>query len=48
MVVREPAVVPSRHGVHEGAVLEALGQGLATPAVLDRLILVEVFYQDPL
>ena len=48
MVVREPAAVPSRHRVQDGAVFEALGQGLAAPAVVDRQVLVEVAYEDPL
>ena len=43
VVLGEHAAVPSRHGVQEGTVLEALvGQGLPAPAVIYRLVLVEI------
>ena len=48
MIVREPAVVPSRHGVYEGAVLKFVGLELAAPFISDGLVLVEVAYQYPL
>ena len=47
VVVREPPAVPSRHGEEEGAVLEYLGQWLAYPSLVYRLVLVDVPYQDP-